>query len=94
MPYTSGKFVFDVSFGFGADAKLGKVFLQLRSGGNAYLLDALKDKYGQPNEVLGPGSVSWLTATDRIGFLATLDEDKSDALLIYSPRVDTNNRGL
>jgi hypothetical protein len=92
MPYTAGKFTFSVEFDFDSGSKLDTVFLKLRSGTNYSLLDALKEKYGQPDEVDGITTV-WRTSRDEIDFSA-VEPDGSDATIYYRPRVNASTRGL
>jgi len=91
MRYTTGKFAFNVEFVF-ADSKLNAVSLELHTGSNYSLLNALKEKYGQPDEQDGITTV-WRTSRDEIDFSAVTG-DGSDASVLYRPRVNPNTRGL
>jgi len=92
MPFASGNFTFTVRFSFDTDSKLSVVYVVLKSGGNYALLNALKEKYGQPDEVDGITTI-WRTPRDEILFSA-VDADSSDASIYYRSRSNTNTQGL
>lgn len=95
--YQSGEFKFEGILLFDAAGGLAKVRLKLANPSQlARLQDALVSKYGE-FAVENAGFLHirrWITTTDRIE-LRNIGTDKGTlALLEYSPRATTSNKGL
>ena len=95
MEYRSGRFLFDAFFQFGS-GKLVQVVLMLKGDSTANQLERdLRSKYGMPLSVQNIpagqySSENWFSGEDEI----TMFKTSGTCSLVYSPRIDADNKGL
>jgi hypothetical protein len=91
MPYPSGEFDLNVSFGFDESDHLKAV--GVTSSSNAYdIVNQLKGKYGKPTEASADDrNFIWYTAEDRI---VAQRVGGANVFIIYTPRTTRDASGL